>query len=100
MVPKMPTGISVLEHPLIRRLTQLDLEWDDFVIFGSGPLFAHGIRRNIHDLDVVARGSAWHRVCEQGIPSAGKISGAPAMHFWGGRIQFFSRVDLDGLGFR
>jgi hypothetical protein len=88
-MPATTTGISVLEHPLIRRLIQLDLDRDNFVIFGSGPLLAHGIRRNIHDLDVVARGSAWHRVFDQGIPSSGKISGAPATCFWGGRIQFF-----------
>lgn len=88
-MPETPTGISVLAHPLIRRLTQLDLDRDNFVIFGSGPLFAHGIRRKIHDLDVVARGSAWRRVCEQGVSSAGKISGAPAMHFGGDQIQFF-----------
>lgn len=87
-MPETTTGISLLEHPLIRRLIQLDLERDNFVIFGSGPLLAHGIR-NIHDLDVVARGSAWHRVCDQGIPSTGKISNAPATCFWGGRIQFF-----------
>lgn len=88
-MPETSTAISVLEHPLIRRLIQADLERDHFVIFGSGPLLAHGIRRNIYDLDVVARASAWHRVCEQGVPSAGKISGAPAIHFWGGRLQFF-----------
>ncbi len=88
-MPETTAGISLLENPLIRRLIQLDLERDNFVIFGSGPLLAHGIRKNIRDLDVVARGSAWHRVCDQGIPSAGKISNAPATCFWGGRIQFF-----------
>lgn len=55
-MPKTTTRISVLKHSLIRRLTQFNLERDNFVIFGSAPLLAHGIRRNIHDLDVVARG--------------------------------------------
>jgi hypothetical protein len=53
---------ALSEDRLIRRLvklaTELDLDQSDFVIFGSGPLLAHGLRRRIRDLDVVARGTA------------------------------------------
>jgi hypothetical protein len=77
---------------LIRFLSQLVLELDldphDFVIFGSGPLLAHGLRRSLSDLDVVARGATWHRVAERGEPGIGAISGAPMALFRGGRIQF------------
>ncbi|MCW2914581.1 MAG: transcriptional regulator, AraC family [Actinomycetia bacterium] len=79
---------NVLENPLIRRLVALELERDDFVIFGSGPLLTHGIRRSVRDLDVVARGTAWRRVSELGVPAVGAISGDQTVHFWGGRIQF------------
>ena len=55
---------ALSENKLIRRLikivAELDLDHRDFVIFGSGPLLAHGLRRRIGDLDVVARGPAWH----------------------------------------
>ncbi len=56
---------ALSEDRLIRRLiklvTELDLDRRDFVIFGSGPLLAHGLRRCIRDLDVVARGTTlWH----------------------------------------
>jgi hypothetical protein len=30
----------------------------DYVVTGSGPLLAHGLKA-IHDLDLVARGQAW-----------------------------------------
>jgi hypothetical protein len=83
---------ALSEDRLIRRLvklaTELDLDRRDFVIFGSGPLLAHGLRRRIRDLDVVARGTTWRRVCQYGIPGVGEINGAPMALFCGGLIQF------------
>jgi hypothetical protein len=87
----MPAAV-LSEDRLIRRLiklvTELDLDRSDFVIFGSGPLLAHGLRQSIRDLDVVARGNAWRLVSEHGIRDDGAISGAPMALFWGGLIQF------------
>jgi hypothetical protein len=87
----MPAA-ALSDDRLIRRLimlvTELDLDRSDFVIFGSGPMLAHGLRPNVRDLDVVARGDTWRRVSERGIPDAGAISGAPMVLFWGGLIQF------------
>src|SRR6266404_3831516 len=83
---------ALSENRLIRRLlklvTELDLDRRDFVIFGSGPLLAHGLRRSIRDLDIVARGTAWHRASRHGFPAAGTINDAPMALFWGGLIQF------------
>jgi len=87
----MPAA-ALSKNRLIRRLTRLvidlNLNRSDFVIFGSGPLLAHGLRRNIRDLDVVARGTTWYRVSERGLPATGAISGAPMALFSGGRIHF------------
>jgi hypothetical protein len=69
-------------------VTELDLDRRDFVIFGSGPLLAHGLRRRISDLDIVARGTVWRRVSQHGSPAAGTINGAPLALFCGGLIQF------------
>lgn len=83
---------ALSETRLIRRLamlvTELDLDPRDFVIFGSGPMLAHGLRHDIHDLDIVARGPAWRRVAEHGCPGTGSINGAPMALFWDGLIQF------------
>ncbi|MEJ3745188.1 hypothetical protein WEI85_18060 [Actinomycetes bacterium KLBMP 9797] len=49
-------------HPLIRALRALDMPAEHYVVFGSGPLLAHGLRPTIGDLDVVARGPAWQRL--------------------------------------
>ena len=83
---------ALSENRLIRRLamlvTELDLDRRDFVIFGSGPLLAHGLRYGIRDLDIVARGSVWQHVSEYGSPDTGSITGAPMALFWNGLIQF------------
>jgi hypothetical protein len=69
-------------------VSELDLDIRDFVIFGSGPLLAHGLRNGTRDLDVVARGPAWQRVREHGCPGTGSVNGAPMALFWNGLIQF------------
>src|SRR6266498_530907 len=85
-------AVALYENRLIRYLAnlvvKLDLDTRDFVIFGSGPLFAHGLRQRISDLDVVARGTVWRRVSEHGLPATGTINGAPLALFWDGKVQF------------
>jgi hypothetical protein len=82
---------GLLAHPLLRRLICLGLDGHDFAIFGSGPLLAWGLRCDIGDLDIVARGSAWERARTIGVPRSGGISGDPTMHLWGGRIEVYAR---------
>jgi hypothetical protein len=81
----------VSEHPLLRRLAALELDAANFVIFGSAPLLAHGVRGAICDLDIVAWGTAWDQARRQGIPDAGTITGDEAAQFWGGKIMIFRR---------
>ena len=89
---KAAHNVDLSEDRLIRRLvklaTDLDLDRRDFVIFGSGPLLAYGLRQSIRDLDIVARGKAWERVSRHGSPVRGSINCAPMSLFWGGLIQF------------
>ena len=62
-------AVAVTEAGIDRiqlALGELALIRDDFVIFGSGPMLAHGIREDIADLDIVARGKAWKRARELG----------------------------------
>lgn len=50
--------MSFFDHPLFKQFQELNLSSDDYAICGSGPMWVRGIRDS-HDLDVVARGSAW-----------------------------------------
>lgn len=80
------------EHPLIHELLAIvnkyDLDLSDMVIFGSGPLLAKGLRENIHDLDIVARGKTWRRAKRHGDRSIGLVNRARIAQFREGRIQF------------
>ncbi|GLZ40678.1 hypothetical protein [Actinokineospora sp. NBRC 105648] len=90
-MPSPPARERLRGNELIRRLRELDLDPDEFVIFGSAPLFAHGLRADIRDLDIVATGRTWERVVAIGEAAVGAISGDPVTQFYGGRIQFSQR---------
>jgi hypothetical protein len=91
MPPKAPRDI-VSGHVLLRRLStlvsEIGLDRRDLVVFGSGPLLVHGLRQQIRDLDVVARGRTWERVRQCGAPAVGSLNGAPMATFADGKIEF------------
>ncbi|MEH0530029.1 hypothetical protein QBA75_24160 [Streptomyces stelliscabiei] len=51
--------MGLRQHPFIRELLTLNLPTDDYVVAGSGPLLAYGLRQDVNDLDIVARADAW-----------------------------------------
>ncbi|HET9171627.1 MAG TPA: hypothetical protein VFN97_19460 [Actinospica sp.] len=51
--------MALSERRLFRLLEKLALPLGDYVVTGSAPLLAHGLKASIHDLDLVARGKAW-----------------------------------------
>ncbi|MEU2062683.1 hypothetical protein [Streptomyces sp. NPDC013455] len=81
----------VREHPFFRQLISLSLPVDGYVVAGSGPMFAHGLRREIGDIDVVAGGAAWSRALEMGHPEAAPLGFAQHVALFGGTIEI-----LDG----
>lgn len=88
--------MNIDDHPLIAALRRLRFDPEDFVIFGSAPLLAHGLRHRISDLDVVARGAVWTKACamtRHGIKS-GPYSQAPMVTFAEGSIEI-SRQWID-----
>jgi len=53
--------VAFKTHPLFQKLLSLDLPPEDYSVFGSGPLFVHGLRASIEDLNIIARGAAWQK---------------------------------------
>ncbi|MFI5557709.1 hypothetical protein ACIA2T_00395 [Amycolatopsis japonica] len=79
---------QVCGNELIHELMELQLDPDQFVIFGSAPLLAHGLRTIVHDLDIVARGDAMDFARKNGTLRVGRYSGDPVWHLNNGRLQF------------
>ncbi|MEU3522863.1 hypothetical protein AB0E62_03185 [Streptomyces sp. NPDC038707] len=77
----------VREHLFFRQLLSLNLPADDYVIAGSGPLFAHGLRRDIGDVDVVAGGAAWGKALELGHPKAAPLGYAQHIVLFDGAVE-------------
>ncbi|CAM5427647.1 MULTISPECIES: hypothetical protein [Streptomyces] len=78
-------------HPLIRELCSLKLPTADYVVAGSGPLLAHGLRSVVHDLDVVARGDAWEAVLRLGDPEVPPSGFGRLVSLFDGDIEVFDR---------
>lgn len=83
-----PDTDRLFRNRLVRKLVAMDLDPEQFVVFGSAPLLAHGLRTTIRDLDVVARGDVLAWAKRTGTPGVGACSGDPVWQFCRGRIQF------------
>ena len=66
--------MALSERRLFRLLEKLALPSGDYVVTGSAPLLAHGLKSSIHDLDLVARGKAWE-IAASMAPVVGSQSG-------------------------
>ncbi|MEV4193367.1 hypothetical protein [Streptomyces toxytricini] len=83
--------MELREHHLVEKLISLHLPPTDYVIMGSGPLLAHGLRESIGDLDVVARGAAW-KIATAAVPPTVAPSGIGQMVLlFNGDIEVFDR---------
>ncbi|MGW1804568.1 hypothetical protein [Streptomyces sp. NPDC002078] len=84
------------EHPLIEKLRSLQLPLSDFVVAGSGPLLAYGLREDVGDLDVVARGAAWKLVLDLEDPVLAPSGYGQMVLLFDGAIEVFDRWLPDG----
>ena len=90
---------GALRGSSFEKLRNLRLPTSDYVIFGSGPLVAHGLLVEARDVDVVARGAAWRLATELG-PTLLGAEGDPMVRLEGGEIEVFGGWmgwDVDAL---
>lgn len=81
-------------HPLITYLQSLDVSRDDFAIFGSGPMFAVGIRPidELDDIDIIANEKAWVQFQNYGdvVVDETKDWGQEKIYLQDGQIEIFN----------
>lgn len=79
---------SLRRNALIHDVLNLGLPAEDYALAGSAPLLAHGLRGELGDVDVVARGRAWDLAQLFGRPVRAR-SGGKMVRLSGGRIEIF-----------
>lgn len=84
------------EVSLFRKLSFLDLPLFDFAVFGSAPMVAHGLKRSINDLDVIARKSAWEKAKTFGTPEVSRSKFGSVISLMGGAIEVFDQWPPEG----
>lgn len=94
--------MALSDHRLIRLLEKLALPASDYVVTGSGPLLAHGLRKDIHDIDLVARGKAWEQAALLGPVRRSKSGLGRWIALDDGQIEIFDHwvgglTDVDAM---
>jgi hypothetical protein len=94
--------MALSEHKLIRLLEGLALPLSDYVVTGSGPLLAHRLKGEIHDIDLVARGRAWEMAARRNRPRPSKSGLGLRIVLCGGDIEVFDHwigglADIDAM---
>ncbi|HEX5204734.1 MAG TPA: hypothetical protein VFW27_32820 [Actinoplanes sp.] len=82
-------AMHFLGHRYFRELLSLRMPPGDFVICGSGPLYARGWIDDPSDLDIVARGAAWKIAARLGPIEAAPYSAARRVPLFGGDLDVF-----------
>ena len=83
--------MTLRDHPFFQELISLRLPAGDYVIAGSAPMLAHGLKRNIGDIDILARGEAWKIALEFGQAAKSPLGPAQRVVLFQGDIEI-----LDG----
>jgi len=58
--------VKIKSNVLVKKLLKIGLPVKDYAIFGSGPMYAHGIKTLGGDIDIIARGKAWKMALKKG----------------------------------
>ncbi len=81
---------SLPDHPIFDKLRALELPSEHYVVFGSGPLLAHGLT-SASDLDIVARADAWERATRLAPVRPAASGTGHVVHFYDRQIEVFDR---------
>lgn len=75
---------------LFKHLDNLCLTKNEYVITGSGTLYAHGLISSIdNDLDIIVQPEAWKKCLKYGIPKEGEF-GDLIINLFNNQIQIFN----------
>ncbi len=78
-------------NPIFQKLIELNLDPNNYAIFGSGPMYPHHLKYELNDLDIVARGDAWEVAQKLGKPHNTQLHSGLEITLDNGKIQIFNK---------
>ena len=75
------------QESILDYLRSLELPAKDFAVFGSGPMYAYGLKDLDNDLDLIARGEAWERALRLGEVDGDAFHGLGKVELADGKIE-------------
>jgi len=75
---------------LLKLLKSLDLPTEDYAVFGSGPMYIHGLKDIGHDIDLIARDLAWEKAKELGKTEEMRLNKGEVITLFNGAIEIFN----------
>jgi hypothetical protein len=81
---------DLLAHPMFIKLGKLNLPSHDFAVFGSAPMWAHGLKHLGADIDLISRGAAWQKALTLGKTEIAAF-GDPVVRLFDGEIEIFDK---------
>lgn len=84
--------MDLSNHKIFQKLSELGLEKDEYVIFGSGVMFALGIRQleDLDDIDLVVSSKGWEKVKNMAEIEVAKDWGCEFIQLDNGEIEIYS----------
>lgn len=66
-----------MENNVFQNVKDLDLPFGQYALFGSAPMYVHGLRENISDIDIIVTQELWNELSkseqwQKSISSSGK----------------------------
>ena len=77
-------------NKLIELVKSLGMPTKDFAIFGSGPMYPHGLKYLDRDIDIIARGDAWKVAVSFKPPVKEKHNLWDLVSLFNGKIEIFT----------
>lgn len=85
---------------VVELVTALDLPAAHFAVFGSAPMLVAGLRADVSDVDLLARGPAWRQLTAQASVTSTESGCGLRVPLFGGAVEAFDRwpgMDTDAL---
>ncbi len=88
-------NIDFKSNPIFKKLDSLNLNPDEYIIMGSGIMYALGIRpmEEINDIDILVSRSGWEKVRELGEVMHNSQNNTNSVSFLNGKLCIYDEWD-------